>query len=346
MAASGLRIPATRVGPGRYYAPWGCYGSGGCYRIDWEFSGDPGDARQSLRQDFFLLEGSGCCTICSPSPSGSDPAACGSFYAGQCLGPDDLVVRILDEDGLPSQAFVVFYTIFDSCGRLVLGRSQAAPGSAVGGYYAPWRTYASGNFQVKWEWMLSVDSPFESICACFSVVDPPAFFSVCGNDMPNFRQCPPGGSPQVIVVSGCCDDEVISRTVVLPEQTLPVGGQFTTQVAYVLSPKIRRVTFFVKYAQGVTGGFPVVRLMWGNGSEETQASIINGTFASFGAALATNQIRLNDLVGPVPNSDDPINFLIESTVPGGATSVRLLIAEGGMIGIPGSAEITLTGSSA
>ncbi len=348
MAASGHGVPASRAGTGEYYAPWGCAKVGGCYTVKWEYSASPGLAREHWCQDFFVLESSGCCVsvCCSRAPASSTSTIdCGAFFLGQPLDEDDLVLKVVDDDGLPSQAFLVLYSIYDCCGRAVLLRGQALPGSAVGDYYAPWTASALGTMTVKWEWMLEQDSPMESVCSDFSVVNPPALFSNCGGDVSNFNHCPPGTPPQVIVVNGCCDDTVVPRTVVLPSQTLPLGEAFTNQAAFVIPSGVRHVAFYVKYAYGVPGGYPIVRLMWGNGTEETQSSIINVTFASFGAKMAANQLRLNDLIGPTPDTSDPVSFLVESTVPGGSSTVRLLIAEGGVPGVPGTAEITLTGSS-
>lgn len=348
LLASGSRIPATKASTGEYFAPWGCADQGGCYHIRWEYSDAPGGPRERFTQDFFVLESDGCCSsICSSSaPVGPPfPIHCGAFFIGQQLGPDDLVLHIEDDDGLPSQAFLVFFSIFDCNGLPIVMRGQASPGAHVGDYHAPWVVGRLGDLTIKWEWMTDVTSPMEATCGNFSSVNPPALFSLCGEDMPNFNCCPPVPPPQVIVVNGCHPaGAVIPRTVVLPSQVLPLGGQFTSQAPYSLPVAIRDVSFYVKYVRGVPGGFPVVRLMWGNGFEETQSSIINATFATFDGKIATNQVRLNDLVGPIPDDDSPVWFLIDSPVPGGSTTARLLIAEGGVIGIPGTAEITLTGA--
>ncbi len=344
IAASGLRIPATRAGTGEYYAPWGCARVGGCYYVKWDYSDSPGGVRQTISQDFFVLDGSGCCAPCASPVSAADATACGAYYSGQVLGPGDLCFQVLDDDGLPAQAFLVFWTIFDRCGNVLHPRTQAAPGQFLGEYYAPWIVSGIGNVLIKWEWMTDADSPFQAECRDFFAVSPPALFSMCEGELSNFRsRCPPSPPPQVIVV-GFCDDPVIPRTVVLGRTVLPPGGAFTHQTPFAVPSGIRRVSFYVSYTRVVSGGFPVVRLMWGNGVEETQSSIINSVFASFNSTFATNQVRLNDLIGPSPESDDPISFMLESTVPGGSSTVRLLIAEGGQIGLPGTAEISLTGS--
>lgn len=340
---SGVRLLASRIGTGKYRAVLGCGMPDGCYYIEWEYSDSPGSSLSSLRQEFYILSASGCrssvcCSGLAPVPS------CGTFYCGQALGPGDMTLAVTDDDGVPSQAFLVLFSVFGPCGEVIQQRTQAMPGARLGDYYAPWIVSRPGNMSIKWEWMTDADSPMSSSCSCFSASEAPNLLSTREGLVSNFRNCPPSPPPYVTIVKECCGDPVIPRTVVLVEQALPAGGAFTSQAPFSIPAGVKQVSFYVKYSHGVPGGFPVVRLMWGNGTEETQSSIINGTFSSLGAVFAANQVRLNDLIGPTPSSDQPIFFMIESSVPGGSTTVRLLIAEGGVIGLPGSAEISLTGS--
>ncbi len=352
-SASGLSIPAVKAATGEYYAPWGCAKSGGCYYVRWDYSAGPGEPRQSWRQDFFVLEGSGgCCSRSTAPASAGSSIDCGAFYRDQPLGPGDLVLHVVDDDGLPTSAFLVLWTIVDCRGCPVTGRTQASPGDALGDYYASWvASVRTGSFSVKWEWMTDESSPMESVCAPFSIVNPPALFSRCGNtslscaQVPVKNCCPPSPPPNVIVVKETCGPVVIPRTVVLVSQTLPLSGAFTSQQAYAFAPTIRHMTFYIKYTRGITGGFPVLRLMWGNGVEEIASTTINAAFSSIDGRTATQEMRVSDLLGPMPDSDDPEFFMLETSVPGGSNTVRLLIAEGGQIGVPGTAEISLTGSS-
>jgi len=355
-AASGLSIPAVKAATGEYFAPWGCAKSGGCYYIRWDYSAGPGQARQSWRQDFFVLEGSGgCCSRSTAPASAGGSIDCGAFYRGQPLGQGDLVLRVVDDDGLPVLALLVLWSIVDARGCPVTPRSQASMGDAVGDYYAPWTPGRTGSFSVRWEWMVDESSPMESVCAPFSVVNPPALFSRCGGDtslscaqvpMNNFNCCPPSPPPGVIIVrEGSSGPAVIPRTVVLVSQVLPLSGAFTNQQAYSFSPDIRHMTFYIKYTHGISGGYPILRLMWGNGFEEIASTTINAAFSSLDGRTAAQEMRISDLLGPMPDSDEPEFFMLETSVPGGSNTVRLLIAEGGQIGVPGTAEISLTGSS-
>ncbi len=346
-AASGLSVPAVKASTGEYHAPWGCAGAGGCYQIEWRYSASPGAPRQSWRQGFFVLEGSGGCCTRSNAPAGSSPSSeCGTFFSGQPLGPGDLCLQVVDDDGVPTQAFLVLWSIVDSCGCPVTQRAQTLCGDALGRYCACWTPGRTGSFKVKWEWMVDEDSPMESSCSPFSVVNPPALISRCGVPVSNFSCCPPSPPPSVIVVKECGNgSEVLPRTVVLISQTLPLAGAFTSQPAFAFPVGIRHMAFYIKYARGATGGYPVLRLMWGNGVEEIASTIINSSFTSFEDRVSSQEMRISDLLGPVPNSDDPEFFMLETSVPGGSITVRLLIAEGGQPGLPGTAEISVTGSS-
>jgi hypothetical protein len=345
--ASGLSLPATKASTGEYYAPWGCAKSGGCYSIKWDYSAGPGQVRQSWSQGFFVLEGSGGCCSRSNAPAGTVPSVdCGTFFRGQVIGSGDLCIQIVDDDGLPASAFLVFWTIVDSRGCPVSPRTQATAGAGLGTYCVCWVPGCTGTFKVRWEWMVDEASPMESKCDSFSIVNPPALFSRCEVPVSPFKCCPPSPPPSIIVVKECPGGPAsIPRTVVLGSQVLPMSGAFTNQPAYAFASAIRHMTFYIKYTHGVSGGFPVLRLMWGNGFEEIASTSINASFSSFDGRIAAQEMRISDLLGPIPNSDDPEYFMLETSVPGGSTTVRLLMAEGGQIGVPGTAEITLTGSS-
>lgn len=345
--ASGASLPATRASTGEYFAPWGCAKSGGCYFVRWDYSVGPGFVRQCWRQDFFVLEGSGGCCTRAVAPAGTGSSIdCGAFFRGQALGPGDLCVQVVDDDGLPTTAFLVFWTILDRRGCPVTPRTQACADAVLGQYCVRWVPGCAGSYSVRWEWMVDEASSLESKCDRFSVVNPPALFSRCEVPVSNFNCCPAPSLPTIIVVKECPGGPaVIPRTVVLGSQVLPGSGAFTNQPAFAFPATIRHMTFYIKYAHGVQGGFPVLRLMWGNGFEEIASTIINAAFSSFDGRTSSQDMRISDLNGPIPGDDSPEYFMLETSVPGGSTTVRLLMAEGGQIGVPGTAEITLTGSS-
>jgi hemolysin-activating ACP:hemolysin acyltransferase len=130
----------------------------------------------------------------------------------------------------------------------------------------------------------------------------------------------------------------------LADQMLPVGNAFTDQSAYIIPSGVRNITFYVTYTRGDSDGHPVLRLLWGNGIEEIQSTLLNETFTQTSSATSSQELFVNDLIGPTPVNDNPISFLLETTPPGGSKTVRLLAAEGGT-GNSGNISITITASS-
>jgi hypothetical protein len=154
---------------------------------------------------------------------------------------------------------------------------------------------------------------------------------------------PPAPCPPSPPNPGCCDVE-IARTIHLPYFVLPGTGQLTNQPKYVIPDHIHKIAFYIQYAYGAPGGYVTLRLLWGNGTEETQQTLIDQDITIQQPNSFQNML-LQDLDGPIPQSGLPISFMVEAVVPGGSTTVRLLASEGGMPGTPGSCGITLTASS-
>lgn len=379
-AVSGRGLSAIRSAVGEYYAPWKVKAVNGNYRIEWEVETDPGSSLETFTEKFFVIEPSAyqCCPtfVCDngqPLPGGF------AYLIGSQLGPGDLPLFLKNEDGFPFSAFAVFWTIFDSHGCPVTPRTVAVS-AATGEYYAPWFVNAlGGEYTIRWEFMQDADSPLEAAVMSFSVISPPAFIcfanSSCSFISSDCSFCSPcivpfsffskscGGGfaptcgtpcspcnfsvpsvPMAPVTSQCCDFE-IARVVHLSTQFLMAGGAFTNQPVYQIPAKIRMITFYISYTRGAAGGYPALRLLWGNGTEETQSTLINSDFITLSSLRSQQEMFLEDLKGPVPDSNDIIGFTIETTVPGGATTVRLLAAEGGVIGAPGTIGITLTAAS-
>jgi hypothetical protein len=149
--------------------------------------------------------------------------------------------------------------------------------------------------------------------------------------------CPPGPGT-------CCGEVEVARTIHLSTTVLPPSGNFTNQQPYLIPDCIKKICFYVTYAYGAPGGYALLQLRWGNGTEEAQSTLIDLDFTPQ-QPLSFQNTYLQDLEGPIPASSAPITFMIEVTVPGGATTVRLVAAEGGVPGAPGTIGITLTASS-
>jgi hypothetical protein len=96
------------------------------------------------------------------------------------------------------------------------------------------------------------------------------------------------------------------------------------------------------YTRGAAGGYPEYQLLWSNGVEETQETMIDMDFQVLSPSTVSQDMFLQNLSGPVPDTDDPMNSIFHVCVPGGATCVRLVAAEKGVTGAPGTLGITLT----
>lgn len=373
--ASGSRQLAVRDDTGQYRAPWSCAQGGGCYKIVWEYADESGSLPQSTEQSFFVLDPSDF-QCCPEDCAGAEPVpGCSTFVCGQTLGPGDMALYLKDCDGMPANAFAVFWSVVDQNGCVVVPKQAASSGASVGEYYASWTVgLLTGNYRIVWEWMEEADSPLSAKPMGFSVVCQPALFSVAGGQVCMIQlpsTCGCGGLPSVaasscqivatsscgtfacssavgpvapiVIVNSCCDYEV-GRTVHLASQVLPAGGSYTSQAQFQIPPQVDRIVFYVTYTRGAPGGRVSMRLMLGNGVEESQSTMLDTDFAPSGPSAAQD-LFLNVLRGPVPDDDNPVTFNVEVSVAGGMKTARLLIAESGVPGAPGTAQITLTASA-
>jgi hypothetical protein len=152
---------------------------------------------------------------------------------------------------------------------------------------------------------------------------------------PPFPPSPP--SP-----GGCCYE--VPRTIHVETGYLPPSGGFTNQPYFVIPKCVRKVAFYVTYTRGAPGGFVVVRLMWGDGVTESQETLLDlATFTN--EPLSSQNTYLQEMNGPTPSDGNPISFVIEGIVPGGAKTARLIAAEKGVPGAPGIVGITLTAAT-
>jgi len=368
---SGRNIPAVKVDTGRYEASWACSNVGGCYKIKWEYKPESGRPIEIICDDFFVVSPSFYQNFLAGAASGQPlSTACKAFYCGQALGDGDLSLYLKDANGFPANAYAVFWSIIDCCtGCPLIQRTEATPGAEIGSYYANWFVnLTGGEYRVKWEWMEEADSPLESACMTFSIICNDLFnvlgecvtsesFCVSPDGLdtcciikkiyiPVSNPCSPVGPgiPVVPVTDQCCPFE-IPRVVHLTIQVLPAGGAYTTQPVYEIPSRIRKIMFYVTYKRGIAGGYANFRLMWGNGTEEIQSTMIDLDFVNIDTARSRQDAFMNDFKGPKPINDNQVNFAFETNVPGGSTTVRLLASEGGQVGAPGIISITLTAAS-
>lgn len=382
--SSGSQLPAVKSSVGEYYAPWFTDVSGGSYRIDWEIQEQgcspvrvfsqyffvanpemytpcgvspsvivskgtvkvgqqlgPGDLTLYLKNDsgfpqdayavFWSIVNSQGCTVAPRAFAGHDGT--GSYFAPWLVSvyeSGDYTVQWEFQQDVDSplqqvvQEFYVLSTV--PCFSIMLSPACCEP-----------------NPQSCTEVVQKRASPIFIVPCGPSAQADPGFFacgSVCAPCSPPAPVPPtmPNPSPQ-----SCCAFE-IPRVVHIPTGQLPANGAYTSQPQYPIPNGVRHITFYVTYTRGAPQGYAAFKLLWGNGSEEHQETVID-TEVQDDALTAAQSMFLQRLEGPVPVDGLPVSFVLYVTVPGGSNRVRLLAAEKGMPGIPGTLGVSLTAST-
>jgi hypothetical protein len=145
-------------------------------------------------------------------------------------------------------------------------------------------------------------------------------------------------------ISTAVGGAIVARTAHLPSAALPGAGAFTAQTAYTIPEGIKRIAYLVSYTRGAAGGFVRLRLVWSDGTDEAREAVIDAA-VTVAAPNGRQPVYLSELDGPVPADGTVIRFVVEATVPAGMLTGRLLAAEAGVVGTPGTASITLTAGS-
>ncbi len=380
---SGSKLDAIRRTTGQYYAPFFTDVPNGNYKIVWDVMQEWGGSVTHLTEFFFIVDPSSY-SQCGPLSREAVPVHGEfTFLTGQALSVGDLPLYLKNSSGFLQNAYAVFFTILDVAGNIISCKAPAVQIS-LGTYFAPWFVnVCSGNYTILWEYMEYQHSPMQAKRMGFSVIDPPAPYAIvvpilCGSAYmehcaftaqsrpllarilvaacdtycpcearPIYSEPCPSFVPQPSVPTGpcvpssCCLE--IPRTIHLVTGYLPVSGSFTNQANYNIPDCINQITFYIAYTRGAPGGYALLRLIWGNGTEETQQTLIDNCITVNNANSLQN-LFLQDLESPIPPDGNQVNFMIEVRVPGGATTVRLIAAEGGVPGAPGTIGITLTAS--
>jgi hypothetical protein len=378
---SGKSLKAIKAKTGEYYAPWRTVSKNGNYQIVWEWKENPGCPTLTKTENLFVVNPSSYSSAGPVTQDGVPIPGEFTYLRGTLLGRGDLPLYITDENGFPISVFGVFWTIYNAVGSPVSDRTVAVQ-AAVGEYYAPWyANISSGEYLITWEYLREVDSPLESKSMRFAIVDPaspyaplapipcccqstydpscspvilaPQVLATCcpspcastsGTSAPCTPTVPIIPTP-VVCGTDCCSIQ-IPRTVHIPAGTqLAAGGACTDQPVYSIPEGVRNVTFYITYTRGAAGGYPKFRLLWGNGVEETQETMVDMNFSVLSPSTVSQDMFLQNLTGPVPDTDDPVNSILHVCVPGGATTVRLLACEEGAPANPGTVGVTLTASS-
>lgn len=135
---------------------------------------------------------------------------------------------------------------------------------------------------------------------------------------------------------------VIPRFVHL-SQVLPAAGAFTSQGFYTFPPGTRGLTFWITYTRGGAAGAPAFRLEGTNGTEQARQLIQDDSSLAVTQPNATVNVEMETLLGPIPADGSAVVYKLPYTVDPGETGVRLLAAEVGNVGAPGTILIAITG---
>lgn len=126
---------------------------------------------------------------------------------------------------------------------------------------------------------------------------------------------------------------------------LPGAGAFTNQSAFSIPAGTKNLTFYCVYTRGTDGGFPIFRVLWGNGTEEGRAIVIDTDSLVVAGDEGEFDVLRSEPQGPPPQTGSAIEYVFPFDVNGGATTVRIIAAEQPVTAAnPGSLLITLTGS--
>lgn len=134
----------------------------------------------------------------------------------------------------------------------------------------------------------------------------------------------------------------VPRTVHLASQALPALGLFTNQDYFSLPSAAETLNYWITYTRGVAGGYPKVQVQWGNGDEESSELVFDESSLATSGPIGSVNLYVEQLLLPPPNSAGALSMLLSVDVPAGATVARLIVAEAGQVGSPGTIAVTYT----
>jgi len=133
---------------------------------------------------------------------------------------------------------------------------------------------------------------------------------------------------------------IIPRVVHRASAALPAAGAFDLAQAFFAVPGgTQDLTLYCVYTEGAVGGFPAYRVEVGNGTEQVRQTLIDGSSLVIVQPNATVKLAMSELNGPTGTSSYALEFCLKR----GVTQIRLIAAERGVPGTPGTLLITLTG---
>lgn len=108
-----------------------------------------------------------------------------------------------------------------------------------------------------------------------------------------------------------------------------------------LDAYVQSVTAWVTYVRGAEGGRVALRAETSPDGVNWYATTIGGGTLTASGPVSTMELAVLAYLGPVPDDDGAIRFTVSFDV-AGARHVRLVTAEAGVTGTPGTVAITLS----
>lgn len=154
------------------------------------------------------------------------------------------------------------------------------------------------------------------------------------------------GSLYVRFAAGAQAGPRVARVEHSASAVLPAYPTMTSPAAYTIPNGISEITFWIAYTRDPTGadtGFPRARVVWGNGTDSAADLVLTDTLDSVEGIYARRLAYAGEVDFPAPDSDAAVAFQYTVSVPKGATTAKLLLAEAGDTAKPGTAAVFLTG---
>jgi hypothetical protein len=137
---------------------------------------------------------------------------------------------------------------------------------------------------------------------------------------------------------------VVARTVHLASAALPAAGAYSAQALYAPGAGLSRyIAFWITYTRGTANGRPKFKVEWSNGTETAATELVIDETLTTSAPSASQNAYLSEILGPAPANGSAVTYLLVLQNNVGATGVRLLAAEAGVVGTPGTCAIAITG---
>lgn len=134
----------------------------------------------------------------------------------------------------------------------------------------------------------------------------------------------------------------IDRQVYVSSQALPAAGAQLDPGLFKIPKGTTRVTYWITYTRGAAGGYCQTEAKYSNGTEEANENVQNPTLTTVAPYGILSQL-LEKQNSPVPASAAAITYcLTYERFPAATTGVRLLIAEAGVVGTPGTVAVAIT----